>query len=328
MKIKTVLINSRIRSGSPAETPAEMARVNLSERFAASPLRKIFQAVVPVSLLVVAPVLSHAQSISTTGLVDHFDPSSGLSTNGDGAVTGWVNQADNNRSVGTPGRLETNLVLSENFPPMIQFNSTYAGSIDSSSALTYASPGSAALESGYTTFLVFNLTSNLNSGLQYKRLWRGANDAQGLYFDRGTTSAVIKANPVGAADRPRSNYLDTYALNEIAILTARVTPTSQELYFNGQLVDSRSVSVASYAIDNAIFEIGNGLDVGQIGHVLVYDNRASMADLNRTGVYLAGQYGTSWAVIPEPSTTALLLGLGAVGMLIITRVRRRNRTSV
>lgn len=290
-------------------------------------MRKTLITFLPILAVALAPISGHAQSISTVGLVDHFDPAAGLTTNEEGQVTAWVNQADNSRSIGTPSELRTKLILSEDSPPMIQFNSEWQTGYIYDGGLSYASPGSAALESGYTVFVTLSLTDVLAdepTQNRFKRLWRGTDDSHGLYLDKTDQSAWFKANPVAAGSRPRSNYLAEFGVDDIAILTARMTPDSQEFYFNGKLVDSRSSTVASYAIDNATFEIGNGLDIGKIGQVLVYDNSASLTDLDLTGASLGNLYGVAWTPIPEPSTTALFLGLAAIGGLIVRRVRRRT----
>ncbi len=277
----------------------------------------------PLAVAGFAAALSLSPSraaISLTGLLDHFDPNVGVSVNESGYVNGWTNLADSGRGVTSLSTNPSSITVGSGpNGQMLVFNST-ADSGANAGGLTYASPGAAAMSGGYTTIVVVDMNV---AGHRYQRFHAGADTEQfGLYYDNNTGSIAQKANPLSAANRPAASFTATYgalANPMIAILMARVTTTSQELYFNGTLVDSRSLTVGSYSIDPNTFRIGNGV-VGRIGDVLVYDNTATLADLDQTGSHLAAAYAVSWTPVPEPSLSVLLSG----GLMFVLTLRRRR----
>ncbi|MCH8478036.1 MAG: hypothetical protein LAT56_08835, partial [Wenzhouxiangella sp.] len=177
---------------------------------------------------------------------------------------------------------------------MIRFNSP-----DNGGHLAYPSPGAQKLADGYSVFVVFRLNEPLGNGNPFPRLWRGADDSHAFFLRRSTAEVEIKANPLAVAARPSHPFADGFETGDFAILTARLTPSSQQLYFNGIMVDGSDSPIASYTIDNSLFQIGNSVR-GDIGDVLVYDHSASLADLDETGQALAKAYGTTWQSILDP----------------------------
>ncbi len=250
-------------------------------------------------LFIAGGVLLFAQvsraSISTAGLLDHFDPNVGVSVDENGHVNGWTNLANHGRSVTGLSTNPSSITLGSGpNGQMLLFDST-SDSGANAGGLTYASTGAAAMSGGYTIVAVVDM--NDAASHRYQRFHAGADTEQfGLYYDKNTGNVAAKANPLSAANRPQASFTATYGAvgnPTIAILMQRVTPTSQELYFNGTRVDSKSLTIASYQIDPATFRIGNGV-VGRMGDVLVYDNSTTLADLGRTGAFLAGKYGVEW----------------------------------
>jgi formylglycine-generating enzyme required for sulfatase activity len=227
-------------------------------------------------------------AVSRNGLIDWFNPDHGLFLDGDGRVTKWTNLADDNRSTG--GSAATTRVEAVNGRRMIRFDSPADGG-----HLQYSSPGAQSLADGYTVFIVFRLNESIAGGNDFPRLWRGADDSHAFFLRRTTAEVEIKANPLAVGARPSHPYAAGYDIGDIAILTARLTPTSQQLYFNGVMVDSSESSIAAYAIDNSLFQIGNSVR-GDIADVLVYDHSADLDDLDVTGQALAEAYGTTWPI--------------------------------
>ena len=227
-------------------------------------------------------------AISQNGLVDWFNPDHGLFLDSDGRVTKWTNLADGNRSTG--GSAATTRVETANGRRMIRFNSPANGG-----HLQYSSPGAPSLAEGYTVFVVFRLNEPIAGGNDFPRLWRGADDSHAFFLRRTTAEVEIKANPLAVGARPSHPYADGYEIGDIAILTARLTPTSQQLYFNGILVNSSDSTIAAYTIDNSQFQIGNSVR-GDIADVLIYDHSASLADMDVTGQALAEAYEATWPI--------------------------------
>ncbi|MCH8476318.1 MAG: formylglycine-generating enzyme family protein [Wenzhouxiangella sp.] len=225
-------------------------------------------------------------AVSQNGLVDWFNPDHGLVLDGDGRVSEWTNLADASRSTG--GSAAATTVATVNGRRMIRFNSPADGG-----HLQYASPGSQSLAAGYTVFVVFRLNQPIAGGNDFPRLWRGADDSHAFFLRRTTAEVEIKANPLAVAARPRRPYDFGNDIGDIVILTARLTSTRQELYFNGMMVDSSDVPIAAYTIDNNLFQIGNSVR-GDIADVLVFDHTADHDDLDMTGLALAEAYGAAW----------------------------------
>ncbi len=227
-------------------------------------------------------------TVSQNGLIDWFNPDRGLILDGNGRVAEWTNLADESRSTG--GSAATTTVDVVNDRRMISFDSPADGG-----HLQYSSPGAQSLADGYTVFVVFRLNESIAGGNDFPRLWRGADDSHAFFLRRTTAEVEIKANPLTVGARPSHPYAAGYDIGDIAILTARLTPTNQQLYFNGVMVDSSESSIAAYAIDNSLFQIGNSVR-GDIADVLVYDHSADLDDLDVTGQALAEAYGTTWPI--------------------------------
>jgi len=254
--------------------------------------------------------------IGINGLVDLFDPNQGIVVDSNGAVASWQNLANSSRSTGASAN--TQMVSGPNGQSMIRFTTPVDGG-----HLGYASPGSSSLNLGYSVMLVLRMNEPIAVGNTFPRLWRGANDAHAFFLRKSSENLEVKANPLGISDRPAAPYENSYAIGDIAILTARLTSTSQELFFNGTLVSSSAVAIGSYAIDDSSFQIGNSVR-GDIGHVLVFDRTATVEDLGQAGIELARRYGTAWdgsILVPEPSTSTLVV----LGALFLSRWRARAR---
>ncbi|TVQ33743.1 MAG: hypothetical protein EA370_11540 [Wenzhouxiangella sp.] len=225
-------------------------------------------------------------AVAQNGLVDWFNPDHGLFLDNDGRVAEWTNLAAAGRNTG--GSSAATTVNGVDGRRMIRFNSP-----DDGGHLAYPSPGAQHLAEGYSVFVVFRLNEPLGNGHPFPRLWRGADDSHALFFRRSTAEVEIKANPLAVAARPSHPYAFGNDIGDIVILTARLTPTSQQLYFNGIMVDSSDSPIAAYTIDNGLFQIGNSVR-GDIADVLVYDHSADLDDLNVTGQALAEAYGMTW----------------------------------
>ncbi|TVS10441.1 MAG: hypothetical protein EA419_10680 [Wenzhouxiangella sp.] len=224
--------------------------------------------------------------VSQSGLIDWFNPDHGLFLDGAGWVVEWTNLADESRSTG--GSSAATTVAAVNGRRMIRFNSPVEGG-----HLGYPSPGSQSLAAGYSVFVVFRLNEPIADGHIFPRFWRGANDTSAFFFRRSAGEVEVKADPLAPSARPSHPYANRYGTGNIAILTARLTPTSQELYFNGVMVSSSESPITTYTIDDTLFQIGNSVR-GDIADVLVYDHSATLEDLDVTGQALAEAYGTAW----------------------------------
>jgi formylglycine-generating enzyme required for sulfatase activity len=238
-------------------------------------------------------------AVSQNGLIDWFNPDHGLVLDDDGLIKQWTNQADEGR--GTGSSAAATRVQAVDGRRMIRFNSPNEGG-----HLEYPSPGAQNLAQGYSVFVVFRLNEPLAGGHNFPRFWRGANDTHAFFFRRTTGEVEVKADPLAVAARPSHPYAAGYDTGDIAILTARLTPTSQQLYFNGVLVDGSESSIATYTIDDNLFQIGNSV-AGDIGDVLVYDHSADLADLDVTGQALATDYGTTWQSMDCPGCPTMVM---------------------
>jgi formylglycine-generating enzyme required for sulfatase activity len=225
-------------------------------------------------------------AVSQDGLVDWFNPDHGLFLDSDGRVVQWTNQATGSRSTG--GSAAATTAVAVDGRRMIRFNSPNEGG-----HLEYPSPGAQSLAEGYTVFVVFRLNEPLAGGHAFPRFWRGADDTHAFFFRRSEGEVEVKADPLAVAARPSHPFAAGYDTGDIAILTARLTPTSQQLYFNGVMVAGSESPIAAYTIDDSLFQIGNSV-TGDIGDVLVYDHSANFEDLDVTGLALAAAYATTW----------------------------------
>lgn len=222
-----------------------------------------------------------AASIAVNGILDHFDPNTGVTTDTSGYVSQWDNQADGNRSVVTTST-HTSVVSGPNGQQLIHFNTP-----DGQGHLPYESPGDSAMSDGYTVTTLVRLDSTTNN---YQRLHTSDTDSHALYLNHSTRQMTVKATP--ATTRPSSSWDVAFSPADYAVVTARLEPTKQELYFNNQLVSATASAVSGYDLSNDEFRIGNSV-VGDIGHVLVYDNQHTIADQNETYLALAQLYGTT-----------------------------------
>ena len=225
-------------------------------------------------------------AVSQNGLVDWFNPNHGLFLDNDGQVAEWTNLADQGRSTG--GSSAATPVEAVDGRRMIHFDSPNEGG-----HLGYGSPGAQTLAAGYTVFVVFRLNEPIAEGNAFPRLWRGANDTHAFFLRKNNGEVEIKADPLAFSARPSHPYAHRYDTGDIAILTARLTSSSQQLYFNGVMFDGSESSIPTYTIDDSLFQIGNSVR-GDIGDVLVYDHSATLDDLNVTGQALAEAYGATW----------------------------------
>jgi len=251
---------------------------------------------------------ARSQTISTTGLLDHFNPNLGVSTDVNNNVVGWTNQAAAGRSV-TAGNTTTTVVAGPN-GSMLRFNAA-----SGSGQLVYASAGSAVYSDGYTVFAVVRINLDASEWNSFPRLWRGANDNDGLYFRQSTATVEYKTGT--STPRPLSSYQAAYGLGDIAILGARISASSRDLYFNGRLVSS-ATGEATITVDNSTLQIGNSVK-GDIGDVLVYNNSATLAVFNQTGIALAEAYGQPWTVsgphpLDGPVTVPLTVATGTLNV--------------
>jgi len=104
--------------------------------------------VIGVALNADSPAI--AQAVSTTGLVDWFDPDAGVTTDVNGNVEIWTNQANGGRSVTTPSTATS--VVAGPGGSMIRFDAPNNGG-----QLSYPSAGTAAYADGYTVFSVVRI---------------------------------------------------------------------------------------------------------------------------------------------------------------------------
>jgi formylglycine-generating enzyme required for sulfatase activity len=225
-------------------------------------------------------------AVSQNGLIDWFNPDHGLFLDSDGRVAQWTNQAAETRSTGSSAAATT--VSAVNGRRMVRFDSPANGG-----HLQYHSPGAQTLADGYTVFVVFRLNEPIADGNDFPRLWRGADDSHAFFLRHTTEEVEIKANPLAVSARPSHPFAAGYDTGDFAILTARLTPSSQQLYFNGVMVSGSESPIATYTIDDSLFQIGNSVR-GDIGDVVVYNHSANLADLDVTGQALAEAYGTTW----------------------------------
>jgi autotransporter-associated beta strand protein len=255
--------------------------------------------------LVLAAAPAFGQSISTTGLLDHFNPNVGVTTDGSGNVTGWTNQATPSRSI-TAGNATTTVVDGPG-GSMLRFDAA-----DGAGQLAYASAGSAAYADGLTVFTVVRFNSPTSSWNPFPRLWRGANDNVALFL-RTNGNAEAK---LGGFTRPASSYTGVYqlgdpaasppTLGQIAIVATRASAAQRELVFNGTVAASQSGGTSAFAVDNASLQIGNSVK-GDIGDVLVYDSTATLSGFHETGIALAQTYGVPWTLSGgEPTVTSAI----------------------
>ena len=237
-----------------------------------------------ISLCALLCGLPAVAGIATTGLVDHFDADAGVTVAGGGDVTGWTNQAvGNDVTVGDP---DTTVVAGPSEQDMIRFANNYGGP-----GLRYTVSG--GLASGYTAFAVVRLNDTIdNIGNTHLRFLMTTGDTQVLFIRQADDQVEVLAHPIWP--RPQADYAGPYGVGDVAVLTARLTGTSQELYFNGVLVSSTSQAVGAYTIaDGDTWDIGHSVK-GDIGEILVYDSSATLTDINETGMQLAADYGTTW----------------------------------
>ena len=237
---------------------------------------------------IAAASVSAAPVVSTQGLIDWFDPDTGLTLDGSGHATGWTNlAAGNDVTVADP---ETSVVAGPNGASMIRFSNPENGA-----GLQYN--GSGILTTGYTLFAAVRLNDPISSLNPFPRFVRTTNDSQALYLNQGNGQVTVKANPIGS--RPAASYSSAYAvgdgvstLGDVAILAARMELDRQALYFNGKLVSERFNTPASYSI-GPVWEIGNSVE-GDIGNVLMYGAGLTDGAFDTTGMALAAHYGVSW----------------------------------
>ncbi|NQT51188.1 LamG domain-containing protein, partial [bacterium] len=252
--------------------------------------------------------------------VDHFDADAGVTLAGGGDVTGWTNQATGNDvTVGDP---DTTVVAGPAEQDMIRFNNPSNGA-----GLRYTVSG--GLASGYTVFAVVRLNDTIDGiANDYPRFLRTTGDTQALFIRQSDDQVEVLAHPIGT--RPQADYAGPYGVGDVAILTARLTGTSQELYFNGALVGAAKTVVANYTIaDGNTWEIGNSVK-GDIGEILVYNSSASLADINETGMQLASDYGTTWGLPEFPVHLKLdgnLTNSGSDQSVVITQANGTEGTS-
>jgi fibronectin-binding autotransporter adhesin len=259
--------------------------------------------------------------ISTTGLLDHFDPNLGVTTDGSGNVTGWTNQAAPGRSV-TAGNATTTVVDGPN-GSMLRFDAAA-----DAGQLAYASAGSAAYADGYAVFTVVRMNSGTSSWNNFPRLWRNDTNNNVLFIRASNGNAEVIVNDSAGLGRPASSYTNAYTLGnpnadpptlgQIAIVASRVEPEFRGLYFNGALVSSQTAS-RSINVTGTTLEIGNSVK-GDIGDVLVYDSTATLSDFNQTGITLAQAYQAPWtltggeAAITQAITVPLTFAGGTLAL--------------
>jgi len=156
------------------------------------------------------------------------------------------------------------------------------------------------------------------SAIELLRAHSSDTDSHSLFYRNSADQIQVKADGTPDAVRP------VLAFNgSLTILTARLTPTAQELYLNGTLVSSAATAVSDYNLSIGDFWIGNSW-FGRIGDVLVYDATPSVNNLGDTGAALAGSYGLTWdpasplSPVFEPSTM-LLAWAGLLGGILSRR---------
>lgn len=231
-------------------------------------------------------------AISPAGLVDHFDPATGVNTDSNGLVTSWLNQSDNNRSVTSSGAAK--VIISDDGNKLLRFSSPENGG-----SLIYQRSSTSTLATGYTIFAVVNLDTNSNNN--FARIHRSVGDTHSLFYRGANGNIELKANPLEATSRPSAVYPSMTNTADVVILTARLTSDSQELYINGFRVSRNETVINQYLTDPTTFEIGNGV-VGEIGHVLVYDEAVTIDALNQTGSFLANLHNIQWGNLTTSTT--------------------------
>lgn len=252
-------------------------------------------------LVAVSGISTALGQISTTGLLDHFNPNLGVTTDGSGNVSGWTNQATPGRSVST-GNATTTVVPGPN-GSMLRFDAA-----NNSGQLAYGSAGSAAYADGLTVFTVVRFNSPTSAWNSFPRLWRGADDNVALFLRTNGTAEV----KLGGYSRPASSYTNVYqlgdptadppTLGQIAIVATRASASERQLFFNGAVAATRSGGDSTFAVDNTTLQIGNSVR-GDIGDVLVYNSSGTVSGFNETGLALAQAYGVPWTLTGGEATT-------------------------
>ncbi len=239
--------------------------------------------------------------ISTTGLIDLFDPAQGVTTSG-GSVTGWTNLGTGIDVLTSDN--EATVVDGPNGSTMIHFNNSF-----NEGGLSFEASDESSLSSnGYFAFAVIRADWTVDGmGSSYPHILM-AQDAQQvpLQWVQSTNEFQSKANPI--ATRPSFDGDTIAGSGETFVILAEILPTVQRLYVNGVIVSEVFNTVASFDFDaNTIWEIGNAY-TGDIGHVAIYDGSTALQYINKTGEALAGIYDVSWSRLETeviPSRTGL-----------------------
>lgn len=280
------------------------------------------------------PCAGSAATISTNGLIDYFDANVGINLNDDGQVIGWTNQVAGSNNVKNSD-LQTSVVSGPNGQQMVRFTNSTGSPSTVKTGLLYNQTGS--ITNGYTIIAVtrFDLTPTPTENYAYtnafNRIFRISNDDAGVFLRRDAASPFPGQNlefKSGNSARPYQPYLYDATTNpagylddEVAILMARATNTSLELYFNGTLVSSTTFASRTWSNFPGEWEFGHMR--GDLGAVLLYGSTATDLDLGLTGLTLANAYGVTWDAtwlpVPEPGSFAML----AFGMLSLWLFRRR-----